>query len=67
MSRHRRLLLTTREAAEALDITMAAIRKWRERGLVTPITGSERHPRWDLADLRQAQITRHGATARHML
>lgn len=48
---NRRLLLTTREAAEALGVAPATIRDWQRRGLVTRGAGG----RWDLLELRAAQ------------
>lgn len=66
--RRRRRLLTTAEAAQALDVTAAALRKWRQRGQAKPRAGTERHPLWDLADL--VEVTRDQRdrrnTERHM-
>lgn len=53
----RPILVPTRVAACAADVTPATIRDWHRRGIITPAGGSPRRPLWDLYDIRRAVDT----------
>lgn len=50
-------LLTTDLAALAAGVQPATIRDWKRRGILTPASGTDRHPLYAVADIRQAQRT----------
>ena len=57
-------LLTTEDAAFAATVTPATIRKWAERGYLTPRADSG--PRWCMAEVYRVKDRRAGRLAKHL-